>query len=514
MMAKSIVKLFLVCALMSGSVRGATYYVSTQGSDANDGLSERSAWRTISHAAKVAKAGDVVKIAAGSYEGEHVVIANSGAESAPIVFEGFNGTPTLDGRDGTGRGILVSGKEHIVLKNLKFIRYGIGVRIQRAKHIVLDTVACHDMGTVKRGDGFSISARSSHIILRNCETKNCAIHGLNIMAESNNILVENCTFYITCGERLCSDYGIYTEHAHHVTIKRCVIRNLNPRWEGKAYGGGHGIALRLGSHHNRVIACKSYGVLEHFVVGEDGYENEFVDCEAHNIGVVGFSHTDGLVARFGAHDNRFIRCKSIGCTHGISVWTMEPNPNAQWITENVQRRNLFRNCLIVTEATKGWHAVIVLDRACENRFENCTIVVNGIKGRYLFYLGKDGVTTNNTFKNCIIYGAHKFSYGNGAKPSFIYSCFWGNLFNAPGGEGNISADPLFADLKGGDFHLKSRAGRWDPKLKRWVKDDVTSPCIDAGDPKDDFSKEPQPNGGRINMGAYGNTNEASKSARR
>ena len=65
----------------------------------------------------------------------------------------------------------------------------------------------------------------------------------------------------------------------------------------------------------------------------------------------------------------YIRCKSIGCTHGISVWTMEPNPNARWITENVQRRNLFRNCLIATEGTKEWHTAIVLDRACENRFE-------------------------------------------------------------------------------------------------------------------------------------------------
>ncbi len=32
-----------------------------------------------------------------------------------------------------------------------------------------------------------------------------------------------------------------------------------------------------------------------------------------------------------------------------------------------------------------------------------------------------------------------------------------------------------------------------------------SPTIDAGDPKDDYSQEPQPNGGRINQGAFGNT---------
>jgi hypothetical protein len=42
-------------------------------------------------------------------------------------------------------------------------------------------------------------------------------------------------------------------------------------------------------------------------------------------------------------------------------------------------------------------------------------------------------------------------------------------------------------------------------------DDVTSPCIDAGDPNSPVGDEPEPNGDRINMGAYGGTTEASKS---
>ncbi len=43
-------------------------------------------------------------------------------------------------------------------------------------------------------------------------------------------------------------------------------------------------------------------------------------------------------------------------------------------------------------------------------------------------------------------------------------------------------------------------------------DAATSPCIDAGDPNSPVGDEPQPNGGRINMGAYGGTAEASKSS--
>jgi hypothetical protein len=79
------------------------------------------------------------------------------------------------------------------------------------------------------------------------------------------------------------------------------------------------------------------------------------------------------------------------------------------------------------------------------------------------------------------------------------------------GEGNIDKDPCFANAAGGDYHLKSQAGRWDPATKTWVTDSVTSPCIDAGDPASNVGQEPEPNGQRTNMGAYGGTDQASKS---
>jgi predicted outer membrane repeat protein len=80
------------------------------------------------------------------------------------------------------------------------------------------------------------------------------------------------------------------------------------------------------------------------------------------------------------------------------------------------------------------------------------------------------------------------------------------------GTGNIKSDPLFANAANGDFHVKSKAGRFNPATGQFVIDNVSSPAIDAGNPASDFSKEPQPNGGRVNLGCYGNTAEASKSA--
>ncbi len=80
------------------------------------------------------------------------------------------------------------------------------------------------------------------------------------------------------------------------------------------------------------------------------------------------------------------------------------------------------------------------------------------------------------------------------------------------GQGNIDADPLFADPENCDCHLESQAGRWDASTRNWVKDEVTSPCIDTGNPDSDWKTELWPHGKRINMGAYGGTAQASMSS--
>jgi hypothetical protein len=115
-------------------------------------------------------------------------------------------------------------------------------------------------------------------------------------------------------------------------------------------------------------------------------------------------------------------------------------------------------------------------------------------------------------RNCIIWsnwaneaGGYDQVLGS-STPSF--SCIQGWT---GGGQGNIGTDPCFADPNNGDYHLKSQAGRWDPNSQSWVQDNVTSLCIDAGDPMSPIGLEPFPNGGIINMGAYGGTREASKS---
>ena len=64
-----------------------------------------------------------------------------------------------------------------------------------------------------------------------------------------------------------------------------------------------------------------------------------------------------------------------------------------------------------------------------------------------------------------------------------------------------------------DYHLKAVGGHWTPLRQapsRWVRDQIDSPCLNAGDPESDCSFEPGPNCGRVNLGAYGNTAQASR----
>jgi len=89
------------------------------------------------------------------------------------------------------------------------------------------------------------------------------------------------------------------------------------------------------------------------------------------------------------------------------------------------------------------------------------------------------------------------------------SVSWSNVELGADGEGNIALDPMFAAPEDGDFHLRSAGGRFDPASGGMVVDATTSPCVDAGDPAAAFGDEPGENGGRANMGAFGNTAQAS-----
>jgi hypothetical protein len=159
-----------------------------------------------------------------------------------------------------------------------------------------------------------------------------------------------------------------------------------------------------------------------------------------------------------------------------------------------------RNNLICGNLADGWGGGLYY---CSDAIiRNNTICDNS--GSY-----GGGVSRGGTIQNCILWG--NMCTREGAQvyqASPTYSCIEGWT---GGGPGNISANPVFADPGNGDYHLRSEAGRWDPNNEIWVQDDVTSPCIDGGDPNSDWTGELWPHGKRVNMGAYGGTTQASMS---
>ncbi|MBN2137438.1 MAG: right-handed parallel beta-helix repeat-containing protein [Sedimentisphaerales bacterium] len=121
----------------------------------------------------------------------------------------------------------------------------------------------------------------------------------------------------------------------------------------------------------------------------------------------------------------------------------------------------------------------------------------------------------------------EYYYGYAASITVNFSCIEGghsgvfvdSSSTLNFGPGNIAQDPCFFDPANGDYHLKSLGWRWDPIRDEWTFDRITSRCIDAGNPGDPLGDEPltvppDPNNEfstnlRINMGAYGGTEEAS-----
>lgn len=295
--------------------------------------------------------------------------------------------------------------------------------------------------------------------------------------------------------------------------------------------------------HGKAITVKSQNGPEHCFIDCNGTEAEphrgfyFHSDEDANSAIIGFTITKGYALSECRPDQSFtcswpgggIRCDGASPTisdciimgnraqsgGGIDCEAGDPTVTHCTITGNYAvihgaGMRIWRSSAIITNCTFSDNSLdddggAVYTSWGNPLLTNCTFAGN--PGEAIYHYGIGGPTLTN----CVL-------WGNGQE-IYVYSPRYGGLVTARycdieggwPGEGNIDTDPCFADPNNGDYHLKSQAGRWNPNEGRWVMDDVTSPCIDAGDPMMPIGLELFPNGGIINMGAYGGTVEASKS---
>ncbi len=145
------------------------------------------------------------------------------------------------------------------------------------------------------------------------------------------------------------------------------------------------------------------------------------------------------------------------------------------------------NCTITGNTAHGGSGGVKCLTYSSPSLSHCTITGNTMSGEYD---GSGGVYCENesypTLTNCILWNYGDEIHGDSADSSTVtYSCVRGGWL----GEGNIDADPLFADFTNGDFHPQK-----------------SSPCIDAGNPDasyDDACLPPGLGTFRCDMGAYG-----------
>lgn len=196
---------------------------------------------------------------------------------------------------------------------------------------------------------------------------------------------------------------------------------------------------------------------------------------------------------------------------------------------------VMENCVISGNTSQDWGGGGVYGAGV---LVNCTIVGNRslkagsgalLIGRIVNCIARDNVCEEDPYAELYTrqYAA--------AHLRIDYSNFAGGVAGETAyddytsGANNMDVDPLFAEdgrwdddgtpddmtddvWVDGDYHLKSVAGRWDAVAEVWVHDDVTSECVDAGDPASVWWGELWPHGRRVNLGAYGGKPAASMSA--
>jgi hypothetical protein len=210
------------------------------------------------------------------------------------------------------------------------------------------------------------------------------------------------------------------------------------------------------------------------------------------------------------------------------------------------------NCIVWGNTATDGSQIAIIDDTWSPYYPEVTISYSNIQD------SNDSIVFFPTDPNMLVWGPGNID----VDPCFTVAGYW-----HPNDTPLDANDDYWVE---GDYHLKSEAGRWEPSVYskidqggngiinlteyavlarnwqkkggflagdldysgmvdgndlailldgymsgfvegEWVFDDVSSLCIDGGDPNSDWSEELWPHGERINIGAYGGTSEASMS---
>ncbi len=374
------------------------------------------------------------------------------------------------------------------------------------------------------GFGGAIFLRDSNAVIADCSISyNSADRGGAIYSERGSPRIVDCTIM----NNTSSGIALNSSSAY---AERCSVR-FNRGYRG----AGIDCRAESGGDWSAIVACQIVGNVSTTYGGGIAVRNRGNGLVSVRNCLItdnrSGTHSGGIYASQGSTCAEIIDstiCRNVAAESGGGITCGEDiRIHGCVVSANKSGRNgggvyswskpAFANCLITGNSAASAGGGLY---NCDGSIRSCTISGNDAGG-----IGDGLYRCNGLISNCVIWGNGQSSAEQMHFCSDpVFSCLEGVSTDA----NTIDADPEFAapgywDPNGtpedanddfwvcGDYHLKSQAGRWDSNGSIWVQDDVTSPCIDAGNPVSPVGHEPFPNGGVVNIGAYSGTNEASKS---
>lgn len=541
----------LILLLSAGTATATTYYVRTDGNNSCLGTSNASytdntscAWLTIARGlnATGAGAGDILRVQAGTYLNDSASIANEGNLTHPLRVIA-DGEVIMDGNATRSYSFFINQKHDIIIDGFIVQNY-INVDANSAGITVLSS------GTPSK----NITITNNTI--RNMTTK--AVYMRNI-AFAENITVSNNNIYNTSGIA-------GAELTHNSTIDNNEIHDLQTNAIGINLGGNYTTVSNnylyniSGATSKAISTGRSNGM-------------RYIGNRLDNAGVRGFRIGTGGAKNVTLESNIIINQGVPIDIYPDTEVTMTNNTvlnSTGWILQGpeylIMRNNTLDDVSVVLFGISESNTSIpnnVTTFIFENNTMNNSIalsvsnVINGTIKNNIFKYG-DNTTSIDERKSGVLlnYDGNSYQYGSenisiesnvffnikygiiisnntgkwvnnlviknnifmnitnaivnysATNPNINYNMVYNNSSSAYiniSESNTLYSDPLFI-INGTDFHLQSQYNRWNGTA--WVQDAQTSPAIGAGDPTSDNSLSPW--GGIIEMGAYGNTAEASQ----
>ncbi|MDR2971098.1 MAG: T9SS type A sorting domain-containing protein [Bacteroidales bacterium] len=428
-------------------------------------------YRTIQAAVNAASNGDIIKVAKGAYS-EAVQISQKKVQ----LLGGFAGNGIFDSADPQANITIING-----------------------------TIAAPCILVYIDAQAISGSLIISGFTIQNGQ------RGIELSGEYsgflNNITIENNIIENNGTQDTDKRGGGIGLEGNDVTIKNNIIRNNKS-------GRGAAIGVTSGAPDNFVIACNR-------IENNTGYGDHAGGVIINGTGTITENIFDGNIAA-AAYDYgwgggilvfNYDTTKLITLSHNVWRNNQAPSRGGAVFIDEAGKVKMEHELFYNNKTEKSGSAIYVDADYNYNPsvlyMDNCTVSENATDAGEAALFVQESIAH---VQNCIFWNNSKdFELVTEGEAHTELTVNYTLTQQGFTGTGNFSSDPLFADASNGDFHVKSKNGRYDPSTGQFVKDGVNSPAIDAGNPSSDFSKEPQPNGSRVNLGCYGNTAEASKS---